>query len=190
VVSVSILYKMSRMIVDGYNVIRCDPYLRSIERDGADKARLQLVQLLGKASKLAAYQIVVVFDGPPSRGFRPNNKVKVIYSGRDSADDLIVNMAKSDDLVVTNDSQLRARTLQRGPKVWSVEKLLDTIRPRSGGSRKYSPQSDPKPSKAGVSKLRSFSVCKRCIFFTRDDWIMLCVEDLEMGTPKNFRDRW
>ncbi len=181
---------MSRMIVDGYNVIRCDPYLRSIERSGADKARLQLIQLLSKASKLAAYQIVVVFDGPPSRGFKSDSRIKVIYSGRHSADDFIVNMAKSDDLVVTNDSQLRTRTLQRGPKVWSVEKLLDAIRPRSRNSEEYSPQSDPKPSKTRVSKLRSFSVCKRCIFFNRDDWIMLCVEDLEIGAPKNFRDQW
>lgn len=176
---------MDTLYVDGYNVIRRDPALHKLELRDQPAARAELVRLLNHSS-LNRYRVVIVFDGPPPTYERlVRGRVGVVYSRARTADEVIVQGCTARDVVVTDDAGLAYETLRDGPLIWSVETLLRKVRP-ARPPRTGIPQAD-KP--AAVS-LRRFDVCKRCKFYDRDDWILLCEEDSLAGRPKNFREAW
>src|SRR5581483_3358718 len=138
---------MRHVLVDGYNVIRADPRLQSIERTSLERARQTLVQTLASAPRLARDRVVVVFDGRD--GFRSHvsvhhvGRIDVLYSARGQlADDVIVHQAR--DLaacgrvvVVTNDQDVRRQCTAAGCDVTGSENLLQQVpgrrvRPRDG----------------------------------------------------------
>ena len=181
-------WELGRLFVDGYNVIRRDPALRQLERRNPSSARAELLRLLGHHS-LSRYQVTVVFDGAAPRGERLSaGRVKVIHSRSEKADALIASMCGLNDVVVTDDRGLAEDTLPGGPVIWSVTRLMETVRPPARGkSQQHAAEEKPL---SGSPKLRGFDVCPKCMFYRRDDWIMLCVEDGEVGRPKNFREHW
>ncbi len=127
---------MGRLLIDGYNVIRRDPQLRALESRDPLAARSELIRLLHHNS-VSRYQVIVVFDGtPPPAERKPPRGVKLIHSRGQTADELIAGLSGSGDIVVTDDRGLAADTLPAGPRLWSVEKLLNTVRPHGKAGRR------------------------------------------------------
>ncbi|HZS93674.1 MAG TPA: NYN domain-containing protein [Chloroflexota bacterium] len=128
---------MRHVLVDGYNVIRADPRLQSIERTSLERARQTLVQTLASAPRLARDRVVVVFDGRD--GFRTHvsahhvGRVEVLYSARGQlADDVIIDQARELTgrgavVVVTNDQDVRRQCAAVGCDVTGSENLLSQV---------------------------------------------------------------
>lgn len=180
---------MGRLLVDGYNVIRTDPALSAVERRDPPAARAELARLLAHHS-LAPYDVLLVFDGVPPQGEPPKRgRVRLLYGRERSADAVIAEIGGAGDVVVTNDRALAAATLDGGPLVWSVERLLGMVRRGVRRVKRRQPRREERPTPR-VRGLRRFDVCPRCLFYTRDDWLMLCEEDGALGGPRNFREGW
>ncbi|MGH2447047.1 MAG: NYN domain-containing protein [Chloroflexota bacterium] len=128
---------MTHVLVDGYNVIRADPRLHSLEAQSLDTARRALVQTLASSPRLSRYQVVVVFDGRfgtrSHTGISRMGRVEILYSGRGRlADDVIVAQARELGpleavVVVTNDIDVREQCRAAGCRVTASENLLDQI---------------------------------------------------------------
>jgi predicted RNA-binding protein with PIN domain len=130
------------IIVDGYNVIRCDPRLQSLERVSLERARDVLVQTLASSPRLANDQIIVVFDG--RQGAREHvhthklGRIVIMYSARgQTADDVIVSQARSLSahgrvVVVSNDVEVRENCRAAGCEISGSENLLTQL---PGGRR-------------------------------------------------------
>ncbi len=180
---------MARLLVDGYNVIRRDPTLRKLEARDPEASRAELVRLLGHHS-LQSFQVILVFDGTaPTNATRSSKFVQVRYTHPRTADAVIIAMCQPSDVVVTDDRELASATLSAGPKVWGVTKLLGRLRAAGRTGQGGSAQRE-KPSEPRVEALRRFDVCPTCMFYSRDDWIMLCEEDGALGGPANYRKGW
>jgi predicted RNA-binding protein with PIN domain len=122
------------IIVDGYNVIRADPRLLSLERVSMENAREVLVRTIASSPRLVNDRITVVFDG--ARGGRPHvhahrmGRVEVAYSAwGQTADDVIVKQAQAlaggeRVVVVSNDHEVRDRCKAAGCEVSGAENLL------------------------------------------------------------------
>lgn len=180
---------MGRLLVDGYNVIRRDRALRELERRNPVAGREELLRLLAHGA-LHCYEVVVVFDGAPPDGspVPRGGRIHVRHSYDETADSVIAVLCRAGDTVVTDDRGLAADTLDAGPEVWSVAKLLETVRPMR--KKSIPPASSPEPAGMSYPRLRRFDVCPRCMFAERDDWVMLCEEDSLLGKPRNFREGW
>jgi predicted RNA-binding protein with PIN domain len=130
------------IIVDGYNVIRADSRLQSLERVSLEHAREVLVQTLASSPRLANDHITVVFDG--TRGTRRHvhshrrGRVDTVYSARgQSADDVIVSQARDTVrrgrvVVVSNDAEVRENCRAEGCEVSTSENLLGQMPGRYG----------------------------------------------------------
>lgn len=102
-------------IVDGYNVIRCDPNLAQIERRCLEQAREMLIRRLAADAHLVKDDIIVVFDG--AKGGQPfeiceqRRRLRVIYSRLgESADEVIKRLVRDSQgnaRVISNDRELR-----------------------------------------------------------------------------------
>jgi uncharacterized protein len=125
---------MRHIIVDGYNVIRTDPRLQSLERVSLEHARNILVQTLASSPRLTRDEVIVVFDG--AYGTRDHvhgrslGRIRLLYSARGQlADDVIVTEAETlvvlgEVVVVSNDLEVRDRCRAAGCKVSGAENLL------------------------------------------------------------------
>lgn len=128
---------MRYVIVDGYNVIRADPRLQSLERVSLEHARDVLVRTLASSPRLVNDRVVVVFDG--AGGTRSHihtqarGRLLTVYSARgQAADDVIVTQArelagKGRVVVVTNDVEVRENCRAAGAEVSGAENLLDQM---------------------------------------------------------------
>ncbi|GAC1445248.1 MAG: hypothetical protein NVSMB52_05830 [Chloroflexota bacterium] len=128
---------MRYIIVDGYNVIRADPRLQSLESVSLEHARDVLVRTLASSPRLANDAITVVFDG--TNGVRGHvhtqrlGRVDMVYSARgQSADDVIVARAQElsshgQVVVVSNDVEVRENCRAEGCDVSGSENLLTQI---------------------------------------------------------------
>jgi predicted RNA-binding protein with PIN domain len=125
------------IIVDGYNVIRADARLLSLERVSLEHAREVLVRTIASSPRLANDQITVVFDG--ARGGRRHvhahrmGRVEVAYSAwGQTADDVIVKQARDlagarTVVVVSNDREVREQCRAAGCEVSGSENLLSQL---------------------------------------------------------------
>lgn len=121
---------------------------------GEDARERLLEELLDRGLPKPA---TVVFDGPPpgsaTRSLR--GKVKVVYSGRRSADDVIVSLVRPGDRVVTADRELSLRCRDRQARVFAPSEFLSKRRgprPRPGGEK-------PEPTAVDVGEwMRIFGV--------------------------------
>jgi predicted RNA-binding protein with PIN domain len=149
------------IIVDGYNVIRANPRLQSMERLSLERARDVLVQTLCSAPRLSNDRITVVFDG--ALGTRSHvhkervGRLLIVYSARgQKADDVIVEEARrgpaEDTVVVTNDVEVRENCRAAGCRVSGSENLLDQL----PGAASRSPAPDYENG-----SVRSLSTVKR-----------------------------
>ena len=92
----------------------------------------------------------VVFDGPAPGGFSRvlRGKAKVIYSGRRTADDVIVSLVRPGDCVVTADRDLALRCRDRQARVVAPREFLSK-RP----NRRSRPGSEkPEPTAVDVNE--------------------------------------
>jgi hypothetical protein len=132
--------KRQRYVIDGYNVahaLRGGP----LRRDELESARAHLVRLLRPlADRRTA--VTIVFDSRlgAKDGSRPRGVpgiVEVAYAA--DADAAIVELIRGSGspgscVVVSRDRAVAGRAAQLGAEVVKVERLLELIRERGGGS--------------------------------------------------------
>jgi len=101
-------------IIDGYNLLHKIPGMRRSQTPQADLiAYIRKHRLIGSSRNRA----LICFDGYPPQGYTASHDFKIMFSGLDSADDLIRSRVDNEPnpakiLVVTDDRQIRdyART--------------------------------------------------------------------------------
>ena len=139
------------VIIDGNNLLHSLPTDQR-ERSSVRRQALDIVRHEGVS-------LTVVFDGPPSAGspeLEHLGRVTVRYSGRSSADDLILRLLSksgraSDWVVVTDDRALQDRVRERGAKV----RTLKEWRSRWSGEARR-PNREPKLSSHEVAEWEAF----------------------------------
>src|SRR2546427_6146004 len=84
-----------RWLIDGYNVIRCDPDLRAEEAESLEAGRTALLRLVAQAARAGGDRFTVVFDGAPaSRPAPAGGQLEVIFSRPpEKADDVLARLA-------------------------------------------------------------------------------------------------
>jgi uncharacterized protein len=136
--------RVRQIIIDGYNVIRADSRLQSLERESLQTARDVLVRTLASSPRLANDRVLVVFDGRGGTRRHVHSlrvgRIDTMFSAQgQSADDVIVQQAGTlvrtgRVVVVSNDVEVRERCRAEGCEVSASGNLLDQIpgRPRKG----------------------------------------------------------
>lgn len=123
-----------RLLVDAMNVIGARPDGWWRDRDGATRRLVGRVQRLVEAS---GDEVTVVLDGRPPSDLPEGEHggVRVLYarrSGRDAADDRIVEVVAADGspaslVVVTSDRELRRRVERLGAHVEGAMTLVERL---------------------------------------------------------------
>jgi hypothetical protein len=129
-------------VVDGNNLLG----LLSGKPRPSEEERRRLLRRISERLRGMRASMLVVFDGPSETG-RPESalgSLTIRYSGRRSADDVIVEVAArsgapADQLVVTDDRGLAARARDAGAKVLPAGSFLELI------SRPPAPGTKPEP---------------------------------------------
>jgi predicted RNA-binding protein with PIN domain len=115
-----------RWLVDGYNVIRRAPELRSREQESLEAGRQALCALLVEIARVSGDSFTVVFDGAQSGGRAGGGSgVSVIFSSaRESADSVLAGMAREGGAVVSNDREVRRAAERAGATVVTTDQFL------------------------------------------------------------------
>jgi predicted RNA-binding protein with PIN domain len=116
-------------LIDGYNVIRRDSDLSTLETRSLEEGRAALLRLVARAAAGSSDDFVVVFDGvrapaaPP-----PARRVRVVFSRPpDKADDVLVRLARQRGpgaTVVTSDRTVQDAARRGRAAAVSVERFL------------------------------------------------------------------
>src|SRR5258705_1711476 len=124
-----------RWLVDGYNVIRRAPELRSREQESLEAGRQALCAMLVAVARVSHDTFTVVFDGVDAGGRGGGGAgVTVIFSSaRESADHVLAKMAREGGAVVSNDREVRRAAQRPGAVVVTTDQVLvPPDNPRSG----------------------------------------------------------
>ena len=115
-----------RWLVDGYNVIRRAPELRSREQESLEAGRQALCALLVEIARVSGDSFTVVFDGAQAGGRAGGGSgVSVIFSSaRESADSVLADMAREGGAVVSNDREVRRAAERAGATVVTTDQFL------------------------------------------------------------------
>jgi predicted RNA-binding protein with PIN domain len=115
-----------RWLVDGYNVIRRAPELKSREQESLEAGRQALCALLVDVARASADTFTVVFDGTQAGGrVGGGSGVSVIFSSaRESADRVLARMAREGGAVVSNDREVRRAAERAGAIVVTTDQFL------------------------------------------------------------------
>ena len=115
-----------RWLVDGYNVIRRAPELKSREQESLEAGRQALCALLVQVARASADTFTVVFDGAQAGGRAGGGSgVTVIFSSaRESADSVLARMAREGGAVVSNDREVRRAAERAGAIVVTTDQFL------------------------------------------------------------------
>ena len=115
-----------RWLVDGYNVIRRAPELKSREQESLEAGRQALCALLVQVARASADTFTVVFDGAQAGGRAGGGSgVSVIFSSaRESADSVLAGMAREGGAVVSNDRDVRRAAERAGATVVTTDQFL------------------------------------------------------------------
>lgn len=115
-----------RWLVDGYNVIRRAPELKSREQESLEAGRQALCALLVEVARLSGDSFTVVFDGAQAGGRAGGGSgVSVIFSSaRESADSVLARMAREGGAVVSNDREVRRAAERAGATVVTTDQFL------------------------------------------------------------------
>lgn len=115
-----------RWLVDGYNVIRRAPELKSREQESLEAGRQALCALLVEVARVSGDSFTVVFDGAQAGGRAGGGSgVSVIFSSaRESADSVLARMAREGGAVVSNDREVRRAAERAGATVVTTDQLL------------------------------------------------------------------
>ena len=124
------------VLVDGYNVIKRDPVLVSIERRGLQAAREALLARLLSSYDLRTCDVVVVFDGQgPAETTEGWGKVRIIYSrSGQTADEVIARLSAaardpSQVVAISDDRSVRDSVTRVGGQAAGS---ADRRQPRAG----------------------------------------------------------
>jgi len=131
-----------RWLIDGYNVIRCDPDLRAEEAESLEAGRTALLRLVARAARAGGDRFTVVFDGAPaSRPAPAGGQVEVIFSRPpEKADDVLARLARqlgAGSAVVTSDRAVRDAAGRAGCAVISADQFLEALSAESEPRRTY-----------------------------------------------------
>jgi uncharacterized protein len=114
-----------RWLVDGYNVIRRAPELKSREQVSLEAGRQALCALLVDVARVSEDTFTVVFDGADAGGRAGGSNVTVIFSSaRESADRVLSRMAREGGAVVSNDREVRKAASLAGAVVVTTDQFL------------------------------------------------------------------
>jgi len=118
-----------RWLVDGYNVIRRAPELKSREQESLEAGRQALCALLAQVSCISRDTFTVVFDGVEAGGRSAGGAgVTIIFSSaRESADHVLSRMAREGGAVVSNDREVRRAAERAGAIVITTDQFLARI---------------------------------------------------------------
>jgi|SRR5262245_8090316 len=84
-----------RWLIDGYNVIRRDPDLRSAEAGGLEVGRAALLRAISGVARRSPDRFTVVFDGAPSQAAPSPGRLEVIFARPPAkADDVLARLAR------------------------------------------------------------------------------------------------
>ena len=138
-----------RWLVDGYNVIRRAPELKSREQESLEAGRQALCALLVHMARASGDTFTVVFDGAQAGGRSGGGPgVTVLFSSaRESADRVLAAMAREGGAVVSNDREVRRSAERAGAVSVTTDQFLrrlDRARPDAPGSRAEAAESEPK----------------------------------------------
>jgi predicted RNA-binding protein with PIN domain len=105
-----------RWLVDGYNVIRCDPGLAACEQESLQAGRDALCRLLANAARTSGDQFTVVFDGARGGGTALGSRgVRVVFSrAKERADDVLARLASAGVAVVSTDREVQKAAARAG----------------------------------------------------------------------------
>lgn len=126
----------TRIVVDGYNMIRQSDRLIDLEAISLEEGRMGLVKLLSDYKKIKGNSITVVFDGWKSDNIGSSHDkiqgIDIIYSGRgDKADNVIKRMAdelRDKIVVVTSDKEITTHAGKKGSVVISSPEFEMKVR--------------------------------------------------------------
>jgi len=118
-----------RWLIDGYNVIRRDPDLRSREAESLEAGRRALLALVAGIARGSSDHFTVVFDGARAGRAAPGGgRVEVVFSRPPaSADDVLVRLAGEwgdGAVVVTSDRAVGDRARRARCAVLGAEEFL------------------------------------------------------------------
>jgi len=115
-----------RWLMDGYNVIRRAPELKSREQESLEAGRQALCALLVEVARVSGDSFTVVFDGAQAGGRAGGGSgVTVIFSSaRESADSVLARMAREGGAVVSNDRGVRGAAERAGATVVTTDQFL------------------------------------------------------------------
>ena len=115
-----------RWLVDGYNVIRRAPELKSREQESLEAGREALCALLVQVARASADTFTVVFDGAQAggRGGGGSGVTVIFSSARESADRVLARMAREGGAVVSNDREVGRAAERAGAIVVTTDEFL------------------------------------------------------------------
>ncbi len=118
-----------RWLVDGYNVIRRSPELRSHEQESLEAGRRALCTLVASVARVSGDTFTIVFDGAGDGGRVSGGPgVAVVFSSaRESADRVLVRLAREGGAVVSNDREVRPGAARAGALAIGTDEFLDRV---------------------------------------------------------------
>jgi predicted RNA-binding protein with PIN domain len=105
-----------RWLVDGYNVIRCDPGLAAQEGESLQAGRDALCRLLADAARSSGDQFTIVFDGARGGGATfAGRGIRVLFSrAPERADHVLARLAGAGVAVVSTDREVQKAAARAG----------------------------------------------------------------------------
>lgn len=127
-----------RWLIDGYNVIRRDPDLRSREAESLEAGRRALHALVARIARTSPDHFTIVFDGARAGGAaQGGGQVEVVFSRPPaSADDVLVRLAArwgNGAVVVTSDRAVGDRARRARCAVLGAEEFHARATAAAGG---------------------------------------------------------
>jgi predicted RNA-binding protein with PIN domain len=119
-----------RWLVDGYNVIRRDPEMKSREAERLADGRTALLHLVAAVARRCGDDFTVVFDGARAAGGEAvGGQVQVIFSRPpQNADQVLIRLAtqfRDASIVVSSDRTVRDAARRAGAAVVGADEFLD-----------------------------------------------------------------
>jgi len=150
----------TRIVIDGYNLIRQSDHFIDLEAISLEKGRMGLVTFLFDYRKIRGNPITIVFDGWKSDNIGSSiDKVQgidIIYSGRgDKADDVIKGMAdelRDKIIVVTSDKDIATHVSKKGAIVVPSPEFEMKVRMTLGGDEDTAYEDEADQPRSGTKK--------------------------------------
>lgn len=122
-----------RWLIDGYNVIRRDPDLRTAERESLAAGRRALLARVAAVARRLSDDFTVVFDGAPGFGAAAvGGRIDVVFSRPpESADDVLRRLARQAGaggaVVVSSDRAVADGARRAGCASVSAEEFIAAL---------------------------------------------------------------